>query len=335
MRGFEDDPLAAFARQSGFSPHSAVWALKRAGYPPVERWPMPEAAIPPQAQVWDFELHASPHADGPSDTVRAPTEPPVPGPPGRTITDRPGADEPPTDAWHHDPRSSARARRDHPTPDLDFDPDPAATDLAAPADHAEFPDRTDRTDFAEYIDYTDFTDPEAPPLEEPRATVELPAPRPRPHSHRRQIPRTRGRGLVLLSRTMVVLSALVVGAVVVLGVLSTLAPMASVAATAGHPGAARWWPFLIHGPWLVAALSLVRAGIHHRRAVHSWLVIAAFAALSMALSISYAPRNMQGIIVAVLPAAAMTACLHQLVRQITLNRPSAKSDPEDPDALRP
>lgn len=273
MRSSEDDPFSTFSSQS------AVWSLKRAGYPTIGRWPNPDvAAAPPSAQVWDFDLHAALLTDPPGDTIRAPAEPPLREPPPDRSAD---------DTW----------------------PTEAASPPLAP-------------------------DPDAPTLEEPRVTVELPTQRTRPHSHRRQMPRTTSRGLVFLSRSMVVLSALVVALVVFLGVLSTLAPMEYVAATAGHPGSARWWPFLIHGPWLVAALSLVRAGIHHRRAVHSWLVIAAFAALSMALSISFAPKNMQGIIVAVLPAAAMTACLHQLVRQITLTRPPAKSAPEPPGEPR-
>lgn len=329
MRGSDDDPFAAFPSQS------AVWALKRAGYPSIGRWPDPDVApAPPSAQVWDFEPHATLLTDEPPDTVRAPVEPPLSGP----WQDRPAAD--PSDdrtgagGPDADPRAADWPEIAWPAPDRpgtdeppgawDADPDDTEPLRAHPGAHARGTVDPGLPHLAH------FADPDAPTAEEPRGPVELPAQRSRPHSHRRQMPHAHSRWLIFLSRSMVVLSTLVVALVVFLGALSTLAPMAYVAATAGHPGAARWWPFLIHGPWLVAALSLVRAGIHHRRAVHSWLVIAAFAALSMALSISYAPKNMQGIIVAVLPAAAMTACLHQLVRQITLTRPPARSAPEHP-----
>ncbi|UGQ12429.1 hypothetical protein LO772_02095 [Yinghuangia sp. ASG 101] len=328
MRSSEDDLFAAFPSQS------AVWALKRAGYPSIGRWPTPDAATPPSAQVWDFEVHAALLTDGPADTVRAPVEPPLATPPDRPATDRPGADRPGADEAGPDGPGADRPGSVWPgsvwpgTDDPGADTPPTGAWHAVPPD-PEPPHAASRVPAPDAFG-PDVPDPDAPTLEKPRVTVELPVQRTRPHSHRRQVPRTTSRGLVFLSRTMVVLSALVVALVVFLGALSTLAPMAYVAATTGHPGAARWWPFLIHGPWLVAALSLVRAGIHHRRAMHSWLVIAAFAALSMALSISYAPKNMQGIIVAVLPAAAMTACLHQLVRQITLTRPPARSTPEHP-----
>ncbi|MGR6999223.1 hypothetical protein ACU686_15525 [Yinghuangia aomiensis] len=88
---------------------------------------------------------------------------------------------------------------------------------------------------------------------------------------------------------------------------------------APHPS--RWWPVLVYGPWAVAALSILRAGIYRRHALHSWIVVLTFAALSMALSVPYASTDARAVVAAVLPATAMTACLHQLVRQTTLTRP--------------
>jgi len=122
-----------------------------------------------------------------------------------------------------------------------------------------------------------------------------------------------------LSHTMVVVTIVLVTAISLLGAAVTLEPMAHASPTTHGP--ARWWPVLVHGPWIVACLSILRSSLHHRRAVHSWIVAVTFAGLSMALAVTDAPKTLHGIVVAVLPAIAMTACLHQLVRQITLTRP--------------
>jgi len=122
-----------------------------------------------------------------------------------------------------------------------------------------------------------------------------------------------------LSHTMVVVTIVLVTAISLLGAAVTLEPMTHASPTTHGP--ARWWPVLVHGPWIVACLSILRSSLHHRRAVHSWIVAITFAGLSMALAVTDAPKTLHGIVVAALPAFAMTACLHQLVRQITLTRP--------------
>ncbi|MFI6984007.1 DUF2637 domain-containing protein [Embleya sp. NPDC050154] len=170
----------------------------------------------------------------------------------------------------------------------------------------------------------------AGPVEEIPATVELPAPIRGPGSHRRQPPQavppvTGGRRLDRLSRTLVVVSVVLVAAIGVLGAVITLAPLGHTGGATSGP--ARWWPVLVQGPWLVASLSILRSSLHRRRALHSWIVVAAFAGLSMTLSLTHAPMTLQGVVVAVLPAVATTACLHQLVRQITLTRPPRRSTP--------
>ncbi|WP_331773101.1 DUF2637 domain-containing protein (plasmid) [Embleya sp. NBC_00888] len=172
----------------------------------------------------------------------------------------------------------------------------------------------------------------AGPAEEVPATVELPAPAPvrGPGSHRRRplppaLPVTGAGRLDRLSRTLVVVSVVLVAAIGVLGAVITLAPLRHTADAATGP--ARWWPVLVQGPWVVASLSILRSSLHRRRALHSWIVVAAFAGLSMALSLTHAPMTVAGVVVAVLPAVATTACLHQLVRQITLTRPPRRSIP--------
>ncbi|WP_406300749.1 DUF2637 domain-containing protein (plasmid) [Embleya sp. NBC_00888] len=164
--------------------------------------------------------------------------------------------------------------------------------------------------------------------EDAPATVELSAPMRVRGSHRRRppeapLPATGARRLDRLSRTLVVVSVVLVAAIGVLGAVITLAPLRHTAGATDGP--ARWWPVLVQGPWVVASLSILRSSLHRRRALHSWIVVTAFAGLSMALSVSHASMTVQGVVVAVLPAVATTACLHQLVRQITLTRPPRRS----------
>ncbi|MYS80653.1 hypothetical protein GTZ85_10615 [Streptomyces sp. SID5474] len=169
------------------------------------------------------------------------------------------------------------------------------------------------------------------PVDDVPVTVELPAPIRASGNHRRRpSPPAQPAGggtrlLDRLSRTMVVASVILVAAISVLGAVITLAPLRHSAASTTGP--ARWWPVLVHGPWIVASLSILRSSLHYRRALHSWIVVVTFAGLSMVLSLTYAPRTVQGVVVAALPAAATTACLHQLVRQITLTRPPRRTIP--------
>ncbi|WP_406283809.1 DUF2637 domain-containing protein [Embleya sp. NBC_00896] len=169
------------------------------------------------------------------------------------------------------------------------------------------------------------------PVDDTLAAVELPAPVRVRGSHRRRPPTapeptTGAWGLDRLSHSMVVASVVLVATISVLGAVITLAPLRHTAVPTTGPN--RWWPVLVHGPWIVASLSILRSSLHHRRALHSWIVVTTFAGLSMALSLTNAPRTVQGVVVAVLPAVATTACLHQLVRQITLTRPPRRSIPD-------
>ncbi|MFI1584632.1 DUF2637 domain-containing protein [Embleya sp. NPDC020630] len=168
------------------------------------------------------------------------------------------------------------------------------------------------------------------PAEEVPVTVELPAPVREPAGHRRRPappprPATGEQRVDRISRSLVVVSVVLVAAIGVLGALITLAPLRHTAGATSGP--ARLWPVLVQGPWVVASLSILRSSLHRRRALHSWIVVAAFAGLSMALSLSHAPMTVQGVVVAALPAVATTACLHQLVRQITLTRPPRRHIP--------
>ncbi|MFJ8214023.1 DUF2637 domain-containing protein [Streptomyces sp. NPDC096033] len=84
---------------------------------------------------------------------------------------------------------------------------------------------------------------------------------------------------------------------------------------------ASWWPLLIYGPWMVASLSILRAALHQRRAVHSWSIVLLFSTLATLLCVAQAPRTLAAEAAATLPPIAALACFQQLVRQITLTRP--------------
>ncbi|MER7466853.1 hypothetical protein [Streptomyces sp. NPDC097981] len=88
-----------------------------------------------------------------------------------------------------------------------------------------------------------------------------------------------------------------------------------------------WWPLLLYGPWMVASLSILRAALHQRRAVHSWSIVLLFSTLATLLCVAQAPRTFAAQAAATLPAIAALACFQQLVRQITLTRPPRQPTP--------
>ncbi|MCX4631753.1 hypothetical protein [Streptomyces sp. NBC_01443] len=88
-----------------------------------------------------------------------------------------------------------------------------------------------------------------------------------------------------------------------------------------------WWPLLIYGPWMVASLSILRAALHQRRAIHSWSIVLLFSTLATLLCVAQAPRTFAAEAAATLPAVAALACFQQLVRQITLTRPPRQPTP--------
>lgn len=94
-----------------------------------------------------------------------------------------------------------------------------------------------------------------------------------------------------------------------------------------------WWPFLVYGPWMVASLSVLRAALYQRRAVHSWSVVLFFSCMAMLLCLAMLPVTVVDAATATLPALASLACFQQLVRQITLTRPPRRAVPRH--RLRP
>ncbi len=149
---------------------------------------------------------------------------------------------------------------------------------------------------------------------------------PRPRSHNRRRPRRASPlkawpWLQVISLSMATLTAFVVTAVSVLGAMVSYDPLKHLAASGVAPSLVHGWPLLVFGPWLVACLTVLRAALHRRRALHAWAVVVLFTAIAVTLSVTQAPKTLPGTAGAALPPAAALACFHQFIRQITLTRP--------------
>ncbi|GAA1581828.1 MULTISPECIES: DUF2637 domain-containing protein [Streptomyces] len=161
----------------------------------------------------------------------------------------------------------------------------------------------------------------------PSATGEWPHP-PAHASHRRP---TSGTSAVTLLRTGSLLTSVLVAVIAaVVSLFSGMAICDALRHSAGPRTAhdvVSWWPLLIYGPWVVASLSILRAALHQRRAIHSWSIVLLFSTLATLLCLAQAPRTLAGQAAATLPPIAALACFQQLVRQITLTRPPRQPSP--------
>ncbi|MFF4581568.1 hypothetical protein [Streptomyces sp. NPDC001389] len=137
--------------------------------------------------------------------------------------------------------------------------------------------------------------------------------------------------VVTLLRTGSLCTAVLVAVIAaVVSIFSGLAICEALRHSAGPRTAhdvASWWPLLIYGPWMVASLSILRAALHQRRAVHSWSIVLLFSTLATLLCVAQAPRTLAAQAAATLPPIAALACFQQLVRQITLTRPPRQIAP--------
>ncbi|MFI6106979.1 DUF2637 domain-containing protein [Streptomyces sp. NPDC051310] len=104
-------------------------------------------------------------------------------------------------------------------------------------------------------------------------------------------------------------------------------PLRHVAQRYSPASTASWWPLLVYGPWAVASLSILRAALHQRRALHSWAVVLLFSFAGMLLCVAEAPRHYTDMTAAALPTVAALACFQQMVRCITLTRPLRRAKP--------
>ncbi|MFF9086609.1 DUF2637 domain-containing protein [Streptomyces sp. NPDC014991] len=150
---------------------------------------------------------------------------------------------------------------------------------------------------------------EAPPVTSP------------PRNHRKVRTRQRPNKIRIATRFIAALVTAIASAVSIFGGLIAYDPLRLVAESRMQSSVVSWWPLLVFGPWLVASLSILRAALHQRRALHSWSMLLVFSAIAMTLCVAQAPRNVIGTAAAALPCFASLACFQQVVRQITLTRP--------------
>ncbi|MEU5633257.1 DUF2637 domain-containing protein [Streptomyces rishiriensis] len=161
----------------------------------------------------------------------------------------------------------------------------------------------------------DFSDP----LES--LAAQLPPPRRTSAGHRKmEVRKARLKWLQTGSVALVALVAAIVAMVSVFGGMVAYKPLQNITSGTGV-GIAPSWPLLVYGPWMVASLSILRAALHQRRAVHSWFIVLLFSSVAIMLCVAQAHKTFTGIAGAALPALASLACFQQLVRQITLTLP--------------
>ncbi|MEV6120009.1 DUF2637 domain-containing protein [Streptomyces sp. NPDC052077] len=145
---------------------------------------------------------------------------------------------------------------------------------------------------------------------------------PRSSGHRKVRERRRPRGRDAASYLIAAAITVITSAVSLFGGLVAYGPLRFIALTRLQTDAVSWWPLLVYGPWLAASLSVLRAALHHRRAVHSWCAVLAFSLIAMFLCVAaQTPTTAMDVTAAALPGLASLTCFQQLVRQITLTRP--------------
>ncbi|MET9497842.1 DUF2637 domain-containing protein [Streptomyces sp. NPDC006552] len=208
----------------------------------------------------------------------------------------------------------------HQVPDFTTDGAPTLVGSADPA--------TGEGDDLERSD-PDDADPTAAEI----ATADLNRLQPSPATHRhrsRARPRKRSAGAGLLRLTswaIAIAAAVTVSVVCVFGGMVSYHPLRQLALHRTTSYTVNAWPLLIYGPWIVASLSVLRAGLHRRRAAHSWAVVLLFSIVAMVLCVAQAAHRPLDAATAALPALAALACFQQLMRQITLSRPPRQSHP--------
>ncbi len=158
-------------------------------------------------------------------------------------------------------------------------------------------------------------------------TEELPPVRDVHRSHRKVRTRKRPGLLRTTSFLVAALAAVIASAVSLLSGMVAYDPLRLVAGSPAQRSLGNWWPLLVYGPWVVSSLSVLRAALHQRRAVHSWCVVLVFSCVAVLLCVAQAPRTVLGTAAAALPGLAALACFQQVVRQITLTRPPLRSMP--------
>ncbi len=104
-----------------------------------------------------------------------------------------------------------------------------------------------------------------------------------------QAPRPRPDALRVASYTIAALAAVTVSMVSVFSGVVTYEPLLLVTTAHSSGDSSSWWPILVYGPWLAGSLSILRAALHQRRALHSWFVVLLFSSVAVLLCVAQAP----------------------------------------------
>jgi len=79
---------------------------------------------------------------------------------------------------------------------------------------------------------------------------------------------------------------------------------------------AQWWPLTVYGPWLVAALSILRAAVQHQPARRSWGVLLVTSAIAVALCVSHSAHSVLGFVTLGIPPITALVCFWELIGQV-------------------
>lgn len=80
---------------------------------------------------------------------------------------------------------------------------------------------------------------------------------------------------------------------------------------------AQWWPLTVYGPWLVAALSILRATVQSRSARRSWGVLLGASTLAVALCVCHAAHSPLSLIIFGIPPITALVCFWEIVGQVS------------------
>ncbi|WEO96592.1 DUF2637 domain-containing protein [Streptomyces sp. FXJ1.172] len=80
---------------------------------------------------------------------------------------------------------------------------------------------------------------------------------------------------------------------------------------------AQWWPLTVYGPWLVAALSILRATVQSRSARRSWCVLLGASAMAVALCVSHSSHSLLSLVIFGIPPITALVCFWEIVGQVS------------------
>jgi hypothetical protein len=106
----------------------------------------------------------------------------------------------------------------------------------------------------------------------------------------------------------------------------------TVAASVLSPRFARWWPLTVYGPWLVAALSVLRAAAEQRSARRSWGIILGTSATAVALCAGPSSRSLLALVITGIPPVTALVCFWELVGQVSVRQRPRHAAPGEESA---